>query len=193
MSLPLCDSWFNYTNITEKIILWRIDLLLSYYSVNSGSCPITPATYKHAIIERVLSNPLHRLSKQVPAEKNTRATIEERRFLLGRPRGYIARTPGRLSAAQLSEVTWNSWLGSSVVSWKSSCEEKIRRLVWIGRNPGIQLVEGWQLRGTLQWRLRTDDAIVDLTVDKSSVAGNSPYSNDVRVGSWRISTVRSRC
>jgi hypothetical protein len=38
-----------------------------------------------------------RLSKHVLARTNTRATIEERCFVLGVPRGYIARTPGRLS------------------------------------------------------------------------------------------------
>jgi hypothetical protein len=29
---------------------------------------------------------------------------------LGPPRGYIARTPGLLSAVQLSEVKWIGWL-----------------------------------------------------------------------------------
>jgi hypothetical protein len=58
-----------------------------------------------------------------------------------------------LSSIQLSEVTWSSWLVServqlSIVSWKSSCEEKARRLVWNCLQPGNQLVK--------------------LTVDKSS-------------------------
>jgi hypothetical protein len=44
------------------------------------------------------------LRKHVPAETNTLATIEERCFLLGPPRGYIARTPGRLRAVQLNEM-----------------------------------------------------------------------------------------
>jgi hypothetical protein len=45
-----------------------------------------------------------RLGKHVHAETNSRSTIEERCFLLGPPRGYLARTPGWLSAVQLSEV-----------------------------------------------------------------------------------------
>jgi hypothetical protein len=44
------------------------------------------------------------LGKHVLAETHTRATIEERCFLLGPPRGYTARTPRRLSAVQLIEV-----------------------------------------------------------------------------------------
>jgi hypothetical protein len=44
------------------------------------------------------------LSKHVPVETNTSATIEEQCFLLGPPQGYIVRTPGQLSAVQLSEV-----------------------------------------------------------------------------------------
>jgi hypothetical protein len=144
-----------------------------------------------------------RLYKHVPAETNTRAAIEERCFLLSPSRGCIARTPGRLSAVQLS-----------VVSWKSACKEKTRSLVWNGRQPEAQLVEGWlfswekrneivgwlvssvevwQLSRPLQGRLRRDGAIVELTVDKSSVAGYSSDSNDVIAGSWRISTVGSRC
>jgi hypothetical protein len=40
--------------------------------------------------------------------------------------------------------------------------------------------EGWQLSRALQGRLRRDVAIVELTVDKSSVARYSPDSNEVR-------------
>jgi hypothetical protein len=43
-------------------------------------------------------------------------------------------------------------------------------------------VEGWQLSRALQGRLRRDDEIVDLIVDKSSFAGYSPDSNDVSAG-----------
>jgi hypothetical protein len=39
--------------------------------------------------------------------------------------------------------------------------------------------EGRQLSRALQGRLRKDGAIVELTVDKSSVAGYLPDSNDV--------------
>jgi hypothetical protein len=52
-----------------------------------------------------------------------------------------------------------------------------------GRQPGTHLVEGWQLRRALQERLRRDGAIVELTVDKSSVAAYSPNSNNVSTGS----------
>jgi hypothetical protein len=44
-------------------------------------------------------------------------------------------------------------------------------------------VEGWQLSRALQGRLRRDGVIVELTVDKSSVVGYSPGSNDVSAGS----------
>jgi hypothetical protein len=76
------------------------------------------------------------------------------------------------SAVQLSEVTWSSWLvsESSVVSWMSACEEKTRRLVWNGRQPGTQLVV-CQLTRVLYWRLWEEDLIQ---------------------GSWTISIGRSR-
>jgi hypothetical protein len=45
-----------------------------------------------------------RLGKHVPADTNTRASIEGRCFLLGPLRGYIARSPGQLNAVHLSEV-----------------------------------------------------------------------------------------
>jgi hypothetical protein len=44
-------------------------------------------------------------------------------------------------------------------------------------------VEDWQLRRALQGRLRRDGAIVELTVDKSSVARYSPDINDFRAAS----------
>jgi hypothetical protein len=56
-----------------------------------------------------------RLGKHVPTETNTRTRKEERCFLLSPPRGYIARTPGWLSAVQLSEVKCSSWLVSEKV------------------------------------------------------------------------------
>jgi hypothetical protein len=40
-------------------------------------------------------------------------------------------------------------------------------------------VKGWQLYRVVQGRMRRDDAIVKLTVEKGSVAGYSPDSNDV--------------
>jgi hypothetical protein len=40
-------------------------------------------------------------------------------------------------------------------------------------------VEGGQLSRDLQGRLRRDGAVVELTVNKSSVAGYSPDSKDV--------------
>jgi hypothetical protein len=83
----------------------------------------------------------HRLSKHDPAETNTRATIEERCFLLGPPRGYIARTPGRQSEVQLSEVKWSSWLVSERV--------QLRVGSWVER--------------ALQGRLRRYAAVVELT------------------------------
>jgi hypothetical protein len=65
------------------------------------------------------------------------------------------RTAGRLSAVQLSELVF--WL--------------------------LSAVEGWQLIRALQGRLRSDDATVDLTADKGSVAGYSSDSGVVRAGS----------
>jgi hypothetical protein len=44
-------------------------------------------------------------------------------------------------------------------------------------------VEGWQLSRALQGRLRTEGAIVDLSVTKISVPGYSPNSKDVSAGS----------
>jgi hypothetical protein len=40
-------------------------------------------------------------------------------------------------------------------------------------------VEGWQLSQAVQERLRRNGAVVELTADKSSVAGYSPESNDL--------------
>jgi hypothetical protein len=37
--------------------------------------------------------------------------------------------------------------------------------------PAWDPVEGWELSGALKGRLRREGAIVELTVDKSSVAG----------------------
>jgi hypothetical protein len=56
-----------------------------------------------------------------------------------------------------------------------------------------QLVEGWQLSRAVQGRLRRDGAVIELTVDKGSIAGYSPDSSDVSAGSCRISSVRIRC
>jgi hypothetical protein len=42
-----------------------------------------------------------------------------------------------------------------------------------------QSVEGWQFSRALQGTLRRDGAVVELTVDKSSVVGYSPDNNDV--------------
>jgi hypothetical protein len=81
----------------------------------------------------------------------------------------------------------------SVVSWKSAFEEKTRRLPWNGRQPGTDLLDGWQLSWALQGRLRSNGVIVELAVGKRSFAGYSQDSNDVSAGSWRISTVISRC
>jgi hypothetical protein len=72
-------------------------------------------------------------------------------------RSYIARTPCRLSALQLSEV-------KSLVCWS------------------VSSVDGWWLSRALQGRLRRDGVIVELTADKSSFEGYSPVSNDVRAG-----------
>jgi hypothetical protein len=46
----------------------------------------------------------------------------------------------------------------------------------------LSSVEGWQLSRALQGRLRTNGAIVELTFDRNSFAGNSPDSNDVSAG-----------
>jgi hypothetical protein len=46
------------------------------------------------------------------------------------------------SCQQFSKVKWREVAGWSVreFSWKSTFEEKTRRLVWNGRQPGTQLV-----------------------------------------------------
>jgi hypothetical protein len=101
----------------------------------------------------------------VPAETNMRAAIENRCFLLGPPRGYLAGTPGWLSEVNWIEVKWSGVKWSEVkwsevkwsevkwsevvgwrvrefsfivVNWNWACEEKTRRLVWNGRQPGNQ-------------------------------------------------------
>jgi hypothetical protein len=51
-----------------------------------------------------------------------------------------------------------------------------------GRQPGIQSVECWHFSRGLQGWLGRDGAVVELTVDKCSVAGYSQDSNDVTVG-----------
>jgi hypothetical protein len=54
--------------------------------------------------------------------------------------------------------------------------------MWSARTSYLEdklAVEGWQFSRALQGRLRRDGAIVELTVDKSSVEGYSPNSNDV--------------
>jgi hypothetical protein len=72
----------------------------------------------------------------------------------------------RQSCQEFSEVTWSRcWWGSSVVSWKSVCEEKTRGLVWNGFQPGTQLVE--------------------LSVDKTSA--RAAVARGPECGSWRIS------
>jgi hypothetical protein len=77
-----------------------------------------------------------RSGKHVPAETKTRAAIEERCFLLGQPRVYIARTPGRQN--QLS-------VGSQPVE---------RRLGgWCEVAAAWDLAEGWQFSGVLYGRL----------------------------------------
>jgi hypothetical protein len=57
-------------------------------------------SYMQAIIEKLGYATLfkQRLDKQVTAETNTHAKMEERCFISGPPRAYNARTPGRLSA-----------------------------------------------------------------------------------------------
>jgi hypothetical protein len=64
-----------------------------------------------------------------------------------------------VSCQQFSWVKWHEVAGwwvrefSCQFNWKSTCEEKNRWLVWNGQQPGIQLVEGWQLRRVLHGRL----------------------------------------
>jgi hypothetical protein len=139
------------------------------------------------------------LSKCVPAEMNTCITMKELCFLLGHHRGYVARTPGELSAVLLIEVKWseakqnevkslvNEW-ENLVVSWKWSLRDVKLPPAW---NPVSSSVEGWQLSRAPQGRLKRDGAIVELTVDKSSDVGYLPDSNEMSAGSWRTSTGRS--
>jgi hypothetical protein len=90
-----------------------------------------------------------------------------------------------------SRETKKRWRYSWVVSWKSSCEEKTRRLVWNGHQSGsCQLLrEDWQFCWALQGRLRRDSAIVQLI----RVLHGWLWQKNMSMGSWRISTVRSRC
>jgi hypothetical protein len=44
-------------------------------------------------------------------------------------------------------------------------------------------VEGWQLSQALQGRLRRDGAIVEYTVDRRSLTGYLPDSNEANAGS----------
>jgi hypothetical protein len=90
--------------------------------------------------------------------------------------GSAPRPPAELQSVVSSSVEWSDvkylvgeW-ESSVVSWKSVCEEKTRRLVWNGRQIGTQLVE--------------------LTVDKSSA--QQLWQEELSAGRWRISLGRSR-
>jgi hypothetical protein len=110
---------------------------------------------------------LQRLGKHVLGETNTHTT-EERCFRCGPRRGVILKTINLTSSVEWSEENY------LVGEWESS-------------------VEGWQLSWALQERLRRDGAIVEFTVDNSSVAGYSHDSNQVRAGSWRTFTVRNRC
>jgi hypothetical protein len=45
------------------------------------------------------------------------------------------------SCKQFSWVKWSSWGELSVVSWKSTCEENAKGLVWNDCQPGTQLAE----------------------------------------------------
>lgn len=45
-----------------------------------------------------------------------------------------------------------------------------------------ELVEGWQFSQALHGSLKRDGAVVELRVDKSSVVGYLPNSNDVNMG-----------
>jgi hypothetical protein len=87
----------------------------------------------------------HRLGKHVPAETNTRVTIEAGCFRCAPHWEVILKTIKLIS---------------SVVRWKPACEEKTRRLVWNGRQPETQLVEGWIFSGILYGRLRRKDLCV---------------------------------
>jgi hypothetical protein len=100
-----------------------------------------------------------------------------------------------------SEVKWSEVKWSEVVGWwvrefccqlsveSQTVKRRLRRLVWNGRLPGTQLVKGL----AVQLRRGRYDSLLELAVDKSSVAGYSWDINDVSAGSWGISTVRSRC
>jgi hypothetical protein len=59
------------------------------------------------------------------------------------------------------------------------------------RQPGIELVEGWQLSQALQGSLSRDGAIVGLTGDRSSVAGYSLDGNGTSTEARESSLLRS--
>jgi hypothetical protein len=80
----------------------------------------------------------------------------KRCFLFGPCKMVIRKTIGdpvswgltvQLSSARDSE---KRWCYNSVVSWKSACEKKTRKLVWNGRQPVTQSVS-WELKVRL-WR-----------------------------------------
>jgi hypothetical protein len=77
------------------------------------------------------------------------------------------------SEVKWSEVKWSSWSVServqlSVVSWKSACKEKTRRLVWNDHQPRDPHSWGLIVSWALQGRLRRVGEIVELTFDKRS-------------------------
>jgi hypothetical protein len=111
--------------------------------------------------------------KRVPVAADTQQrpsycwtiTMETIFFMWFVPKCYkrVSRIPElKLWAVLLSEVTWSSWLVS-----ESAYEEKTRRLVWNGREPGTQLIE--------------------LSVDK--VLHGRLWQKDLSAENWYISTI----
>jgi hypothetical protein len=89
-----------------------------------------------------------------------------------------------VSCQQFSWVKWHEVAGWWVreFSWKSAYEEKTRRFVWNGHQPGTQLVEGCQLRGSSVWE-----------VVKKRAVRVWLWQENLSAGSWRISLGRSHC
>jgi hypothetical protein len=109
------------------------------------------------------------------------------------PRYIVARNSVQLSAVQLSEVKW--FVGereSSVVSWKSGCEEKTRRLVWNGRQPGTPLtVESSSARkAEKRWGYRRVYTWQELSC--GIFTGQQRVNTEARVSSLLRSVTRKR-
>jgi hypothetical protein len=128
-------KWRGTYFCMEKI-LWGINLLLGR--------DLKTVEYRHCYATGRQTNICFQaMAWETRSRENNIQSIARQPLSVGSaPRLYnedASRAAAQLPAIQLREVTWSSWLVSSLVSWKSACEEKTRRLVWNGCQPGTQL------------------------------------------------------